>query len=213
VNSVVNKNLSLTAFYTLSFANGNNNGSASNAYNLNHNYGRSGFVARNMLFMMGTYNGPWKLRFNPFMIAQSGRPYNITLPTDPLNNFFNQRPAYASSASACTTASTAVSQYVQTSFGCLDTQPNSSETLLPVNLGNGPAALAFNLRISRGFGIGPKLVSATPGQDNCRRSAILREEEARLRAAAVVAAPAAVDLAVAVVRWLWHGRRNGREAA
>jgi hypothetical protein len=163
VNSVVNKNLSLTAFYTLSFANGNNNGNASNAYYLNNNYGRASFVLRNTLFMMSTYNGPWKIRFNPFLIAQSGRPYNITLATDPLNNFFNQRPAYASSASACTTPSATVSEYVQTVYGCLDTIPNSSETLLPINLGTGPAALAVNLRISRGFGLGPKLVSA---QDN-----------------------------------------------
>jgi hypothetical protein len=166
VNSVVSKNLSLTAFYTLSYANGNNNGNASNAYYLNNNYGRAGFVARNSLFMMSTYNGPWKIRFNPFVIAQSGRPYNITLSTDPLNNFFNQRPAYASSTSACTTPSATVSEYVQTSFGCLDTIPNSSETLIPVNLGMGPAALAVNLRISRGFGIGPKLASTTPSQDN-----------------------------------------------
>ena len=162
VNSAVNKNLSLTAFYTLSFANANNNGNASNAYNLNNNYGRAGFIARNSLFLMSTYNAPWKIRFNPFVIAQSGRPYNVTLPTDPLNNFFNQRPAFASSASACTTPSSTVSEYVQTTFGCLDTTPNSSETLLPVNLGNGPTALAVNLRISRGFGIGPKLASASP---------------------------------------------------
>jgi hypothetical protein len=168
VNSAVSKTLSLTAFYTLSFANGNNNGSASNAYYLNNNYGRAGFIAHNSLFLMSTYNGPWKIRFNPFLIAQSGRPYNITLPTDPLNDFFNQRPAYASSTSVCAadTTATTPSQYVQTSFGCLDTQPNSSETLLPVNLGTGPPALAVNLRISRGFGIGPKLASSTPSQDN-----------------------------------------------
>jgi hypothetical protein len=166
VSSVISKNLNLTAFYTLSFANGNNNGSASNAYNLNVNSGRAGFVARNSIFMMGTYNGPWRLRFNPFLVANSGRPYNITLSTDPLNNFFNQRPAYASSSSACSTTSSTVSQYVQTAFGCLDTQPNSSETLLPVNLGTGPAAVAFSMRVSRGFGIGPRLASATPSQDN-----------------------------------------------
>jgi hypothetical protein len=166
VNSAISKNLSLTAFYTLSYANGNNNGSASNAYYLNNNYGRAGFIAHNTLFLMGTYNGPWKIRFNPFLIAQSGRPYNVTLPTDYLNNFGNQRPAYASSASACATPSSTVSEYVETAFGCLDTIPNSSETLLPVNLGTGPAALAANLRLSRGFGIGPKLASATPSQDN-----------------------------------------------
>jgi len=51
-----------------------------------------------MLFMMASYSGPWGIRFNPFLIAQSGRPFNITLPTDTLNNFFNQRPTYATAA-------------------------------------------------------------------------------------------------------------------
>jgi len=161
VNSKVTKNLSFVGFYTLSFANGNNNGPASNAYDLDQNYGRAGFVTRNSLFMMGSYSGPWGIRFNPFMIAQAGRPYNITLATDPLNNLFNQRPGYASAA-ACTGTS---AQYIQTQFGCLDTQPSGSEAILPVNLGSGPAAVAVNMRISRGFGIGPKLASAS-NQDN-----------------------------------------------
>jgi len=33
-------------------------------------------------------------------------------------------------------------------------------------MGNGPAAVAVGLRVSRSFGIGPKLVSATASQDN-----------------------------------------------
>jgi len=161
VNSKVTKNLNITGFYTLSFANGNNNGPASDAYNLDKNYGRAGFVTRNSLFVMGNYSGPWGIRFNPFLIAQSGRPYNITLPTDTLNNLFNQRPGYAAPA-ACTGTS---GQYIQTQFGCLDSQPTANEALLPVNLGSGPAAVAVNLRISRGFGIGPK-VASTNNQDN-----------------------------------------------
>jgi hypothetical protein len=113
VNAKVNKNLNLVGFYTLSFANGNGNGSASNAYNLDQDYGRSNFVTRNNVFMMANYTGPWGIRFNPFLIAQSGRPFNITLATDPLNNFFNQRPAYA-------TASTQLADQVTTQFGVLD---------------------------------------------------------------------------------------------
>jgi hypothetical protein len=168
VNSKITRNLSLTTFYSLSFANGNNNGSASDAYNLDKNYGRAGFVARNSLFMMGSYNAPWGLRFNPFMIANSGRPYNITLLNDSLNELGNQRPTYAASSALCAAIPSAIhpSQYVQTELGCLDTAPapNSNETLLPVNLGTGPAGVAVNMRVSRGFGIGPKLASATPSQ-------------------------------------------------
>jgi hypothetical protein len=46
---------------------------------------------------------------------------------------------------------------VQTTFGCLDVNPQAGETLLPVNIGNSPAAVAVNLRVSRSFGVGPKL--------------------------------------------------------
>jgi hypothetical protein len=158
LNAKVSKNLSLLGFYTLAYANSNGaGGSASNAYNLDQDYGRAGFVSRNMLFMMANYAGPWGIRFNPFLVAQSGHPYNITLATDPLNNLFNQRPAYA-------TSSTPAADQVQTPFGVLDSSAASGETLLPINLGNGPAAVAVNLRISRGFGIGPKTASASSNQ-------------------------------------------------
>jgi Carboxypeptidase regulatory-like domain/TonB dependent receptor len=158
VNTKITKNLNLTSFYTLSYANGNNNGSATDAYDLNKNYGRAGFVTRNNLFLMGNYTAPWGIRLSPMMVAQSGRPFNITLPTDPLNNFFNQRPAAATN-SQCQSGS---SEFVQTTYGCFDTTPASGYTPIPVNLGNGPAAIAVNLRVSKAFGIGPKLVSAIP---------------------------------------------------
>jgi hypothetical protein len=113
-------------------------------------------VSRNMLFFVANYAGPWGIRFNPFLVAQSGRPYNVTLPSDPLNNLFNQRPGVSTSSNC--TASTG--RYVATSLGCFDTQPTAGEQLALINLGNGPAAVAVNLRISRAIGIGPKLASA-----------------------------------------------------
>jgi hypothetical protein len=96
------------------------------------------------------------------MIAQAGRPYNLTLATDPLNNLFNQRPAYATA----TDCEASTGEFVSTSFGCLDTDPGENDARVPVNLGNGPAAFALNLRISRGFGIGPKLASANTGNQD-----------------------------------------------
>jgi len=159
INAKVNKNFSLMGSYTLSGANSTN--SASDAYDLSRDYGRAGFVARNMLFLMGNYSAPWGIRFNPFMIASAGRPYNITLATDPLNNLYNQRPSYATAAEC----STDTAQFVETSLGCLNTDPAESDARIPENLNTGPAAFALNLRISRGFGLGPKLASATAGQD------------------------------------------------
>jgi hypothetical protein len=158
VNAKVNKNLSLVGFYTVSWAHSNGAGSnASNAYNLDQDYGQAGFTMRNMLFVMANYQGPWGIRFNPFLIAQSGRPFNITLPTDPLNNFFNQRPTFATSA-------TPQADLLTTPYGILD-KTGLTGALIPVNLGNSPAAVAVNLRISRAVGLGPKLGSANNAQN------------------------------------------------
>ncbi|MGA8730368.1 MAG: carboxypeptidase regulatory-like domain-containing protein, partial [Terracidiphilus sp.] len=156
INTRISPKLSVFGFYTLSFANSDGaGGTVSNAYNLNQDYGRASFVSRNMVFLMGNYTGPWALRFNPFIVARSGRPYNVVSGKDLTgDNFLNDRPAYADS-SLCATDSP---QYVQTSeFGCLDAQPVAGEDLLPINIGNSPASVAVNLRLSRSFGLGPRL--------------------------------------------------------
>jgi len=153
LNARFSPKFSVTGFYTLNFANGNT-GTASNSYNLSQDYGRSGFARKHMVFLMSNYSGPWGISFNPFLIVQGGRPYNITTDTDLTgDNFFNSRPGLAS-ASSCSGSS---AQYISTSFGCLDTAPQPGESLLPVNVGNGPASIAVNLRMSRSFGVGPKV--------------------------------------------------------
>lgn len=154
INAKVNKNLGLTGFYTLSWANSNGGAGSnvSNANNLRQDYGPATFNSRNQVFAMANYSGPWGFRFNPFLIAQSGRPFNITLPTDSANNFFNQRPTVGTSADCASNPT----QYYDTAYGCLDIQQAAGESLLPANLGNGPAAVAVNLRVSRGFGFGPE---------------------------------------------------------
>ena len=160
VNARFTPNFSVSGYYNLSFANGDT-GTASNSYNLSQDYGRASFVRRNQVFLMGNYTGPWAITFNPMMIAQSGRHFNIATENDLTgDNFFNDRPSYAASSSDCAaTAGPSPSQYVLTSFGCLDTNPQAGETMLPSELGNGPAAVAVNLRVSRSFGIGPKVQS------------------------------------------------------
>jgi len=161
VNAHFTPNFSLMGFYNLTAADsdGGAGSDASNAYNLSQDYGRASFASRNMVFLMANYQGPWGLRFNPFLIAQSGKPFNIVTTNDLTgDNFFNDRPSLAAESN-CTSPT---SGYAQTSFGCLNTDPavpGQSYTPIPINLGNGPAAVAVNLRVSRAFGIGPKLVS------------------------------------------------------
>jgi hypothetical protein len=153
----------------LNFSNGNatsfngTGGMVSNSYNLLQDYGPSPFARRNMLFAMANYSGRWGLSYNPFLVVQSGRPYNVTTNTDLTgDNFFNNRPSYASSAALCT----GNPQYVQTQYGCLDVIPQQGESLLPTYMGPSPTSIAFNLRVSRSFGLGPE--TSQPGGPNRR---------------------------------------------
>jgi hypothetical protein len=164
VNARLSRSLSLMGFYTLNYANGNTTsfngtgGEVSNSYNLMQDYGPSPFSRRNMVFAMANYSGKWGLSYNPFLVVQSGRPYNVTTTTDLTgDNFFNSRPAYASNAAGCT----GNPEYVQTQYGCLDTNPQAGESLVPTFMGSSPTSVAFNLRVSRSFGLGPE--TSTPG--------------------------------------------------
>jgi hypothetical protein len=160
-------NLGVFGFYTLSFAHTDGAGGApaSNSLGdgefLGQDYGRATFVSRNQVFLIGNYTGKWGIRYNPFLIASSGKPFNITTGSDRNgDSFFNDRP-YVASSSEC---SSGASGFYQTAYGCLDANntPLAGETLLANNAGNGPAAVALNLRISRAFGIGPKLNKVDP---------------------------------------------------
>jgi hypothetical protein len=151
VNTTITRNFSMSGFYTAGWANsdGGAGSNISNAYNISQDYGPATFNSRNQIFAMANYNGPWGLKFNPFMLAVSGKPFNVTLPEDALNDFNNQRPTWAS-------AKTLPGYAISTPWGTMDANPQPGEQLIPANIGRGPAAVAFNLRVSRGFGFGPE---------------------------------------------------------
>jgi len=157
VNAKLTPNFNVMGFYNYTDAHANT-GTASNSENLKQDYGRASFTPRNMLFLMANYTGPWGVRFNPFLIAEAGKPFNIVTNNDLTgDNFFNNRPSKVD-PSLCTDTT---AQYVNTSYGCFNTQPKSGDTLIPVNTGNGPAAVTVMLRVSRTFGIGPKTESGS----------------------------------------------------
>ena len=166
-NARLTPSFSLMGFYTLNFANGNTTsfngtgGMVSNSYNLHQDYGPSPFARRNMVFVMGNYSGKWGLSYNPFLVVQSGRPYNVTTNLDLTgDNFFNSRPSYAANSTSCS----GNPQYVQTQYGCLNIIPQPGEYLVPTYMGPSPTSVAFNLRVSRSFGLGPEI--SPPGGQN-----------------------------------------------
>jgi hypothetical protein len=160
IRANINTKFSLVGYYNVTAANADT-GTASNSFNLSQDYGRASFASRNMLFLMGTYTGPWGITFNPFVRLQSGKPFNISTPFDLTgDNFLNDRPAFATSAQ-CQSGS---AEFVQTQFGCFDVTPASGSEVIPINMGNGPDSKTVNLRISRSFAIGPKVAASQAQQ-------------------------------------------------
>ena len=178
VNARLKPTFSVMGFYTLSWANANT-GTASNSWNLTQDYGRASFVSRNQVFLMANYTFKWGIVFNPFLVAQSGRPFNLVTPFDLTgDNFINlDRPAVVAT-SDCVAGET---RYIENSYGCLDTEPGQGEKIIPINAGTGPAAVAVNLRVSRTFGSAPKLRSRAPRlQEEVQAEAVAGAAEADL---------------------------------
>ena len=161
---IVNSNVragtkfSLFGFYMLNYADSDTAGSSSfssNPYDLRQDYGRASFDVRHRVFFGGTIALPHAFRLSPFLIAQSGPPFNITVPTD-LNGttVLNARPAFASSLS--NPANVVVTQY-----GSFDTVPVRGETIVPINYGTTPPRFTLNVRFGKTFGFGRKPETAS----------------------------------------------------
>ena len=145
----VSQRLSLMGFYALGYANSDTGGpssSPSNSYDLTQDYGRAGFDVRNRLFLSGTASLAHNIRISPFVIANTGAPFNITTGTD-LNgdSFYNDRPAFTTPA----TPGAITNQY-----GTFNLTPSPTEKRIPINYGKGPANVTVNLRVSKTFGFG-----------------------------------------------------------
>jgi hypothetical protein len=150
------KRVSLFGFYTMNFANADTSGASyfpTDQTDPKADYGRSNFDVRNRFLLGGNLQAPYGISFSPMLVANSGQPFNITIGQD-LNgdNQFNDRPAFATAASA---------QTMQTSYGTFDLDPAWNQARVPYNYGNGPGQFSMNLRIGKSFGIGPKVTGGT----------------------------------------------------
>ncbi len=153
--------LTLFSYYSLSFANsdtGGPNSFASNSSDISADYGRASFDVRSRLFLGGSISMPHGFRVSPFVLFFTGAPFNVTTGSD-LNgdSVFNDRPAFASSL-------TSAANLVSTPIGNFDVKPVAGETIVPINLGDGPSQFTFNLRLSKTIGLGPKLESVNSNQ-------------------------------------------------
>jgi hypothetical protein len=131
-----------------------------NSYDPTEDYGRASFDVRNRFLLGGTLSLPYALRLSPFIIADSGSPFNIIVGQD-LNgdSIFNDRPALASTAGPG-------GQVYVTPYGTFNSVPIPGQPITPINYGSGPALFSLNLRLSKTIGLGPKVQSHTASGGN-----------------------------------------------
>ena len=154
INAHINPRFNFSGYYTLANAH-SITGTVSDSWNSHLDYQRSSWRPRHQVFLMGSYMAPWHLTLNPFLVAQSGKPYTFTSPYDLTgDNFYNSRPAVAAAASCAAPQSASTPRYVSTGNGCFDMIPDTTETPIAGGTGNGPGAVAVNLRVSRAIGFG-----------------------------------------------------------
>jgi hypothetical protein len=160
VNSRMNNNVSLFGYYTLNRAMSNTDGLSTfpgSPYTMAGEYGPAATDIRNRVFMGGSLNTKWNVRLSPFIVAQSGAPYDITIGQDIYGDtLFTARPGIPTDLSK--------PGLIDTSYGWLDPNPTPGEQILPRNSGRGPGLISVNMRLGKTIGFGPEReASGAPG--------------------------------------------------
>jgi hypothetical protein len=124
------------------------------SYDLAAEYSRAGFDVKHRAIIGGSMAGPFGVILNPFVFMHSGGPFNIITGQD-LNgdSIFNDRPAWATDLSR--------TSVVLSKWGAFDTAPLAGQAIIPRNLGTSPNMVAFNLRVSKAFGFGPRTAESS----------------------------------------------------
>lgn len=165
LRSQFNRRVMLFGFYVYGHANSDTDGVGTfpaNPYNFATEYGRASYDVRHRFVMGGNINTKWGISLNPFIIASSGPPFNITTGRD--NNgdtIFNDRPALAAPGATGP-------DILATPFGTFNVAPGPGMALIARNFGDGPGNFSVNLRLSRTWGFGSRgeqATQATAGPD------------------------------------------------
>ncbi len=152
------KFLTLSGFYSLGFAKGDSSGAGapiSVPYDIQADFGRTLFDRRNFGVMFASVTLPHFIQLSPFLIGQSGTPYNVTLGSDPLSDsYFNERPEAVPLSMANGSTILPIR-----SCGLAFAQPGTvaGYGTAPINACTGPNLFSTNLRLTKTFGFGEKI--------------------------------------------------------
>jgi hypothetical protein len=100
---------------------------------------------------------PYAFRISPFLVAQSGVPFNITTGQDLYqDSVFNTRATFGT----CTPGATSVKA---TPYGCFNLATQPGQPVIPINFAEGPGRFALNIRLTKTFGFGKKAEATNAG--------------------------------------------------
>jgi Carboxypeptidase regulatory-like domain len=159
------KKVTLFGFYSLNLADANTSGAGffpTSNTDTKVDYGRASFSHVSFGVIGGSWQLPYQFSASPFIIAQSGTPYNLTTGLDPTgSSIYNARPFFTNGESGRCRVS---ADFSATQTGNL--------TPVPINYCNGPANSTFNVRVSRVFGFGERTggAAANSGSSGNNRS-------------------------------------------
>jgi Carboxypeptidase regulatory-like domain len=153
---------SLWGYYTLNYAHSDTSGAgyipsvpcgapgllSGAPCGIEEDYGRAPFDVRHRAFVGGSISMPWGLRASPFLVAQSGSPFNITTDQNVYGiNTYNARPTMGTCGDPGVKA---------TAYGCFNLVAQPGQIGIPINEETGPARVSLNMRFSKTFGFGEK---------------------------------------------------------
>jgi hypothetical protein len=150
ISTRLKQGVSLFGFYVFNRAMSSSDGIdtvPANPYDLTGEYGPAATDVRHRGTFGGSISMKWNLRISPFVVVQSGAPFDVTAGSDLYGTtLFNGRPGIAVDPSK--------PGLIQTKYGLLDPNPSPGEVILGRNYGRGPAQIRVNLRIAKAIGFG-----------------------------------------------------------
>ena len=129
------KKFNFWSTYTLGKSRSTDNGtsgSSFNPYDFSNEWGRTNFNARHFFYASGGYQARHGFNVNTFVVANSGRPFNIITGRDTNGDtFFSERPAFATDLNK--------PGVIVTPLGAFDPNPVAGQRIIPRNFGRAQA--------------------------------------------------------------------------
>ncbi len=156
VNTRFSRRISLSGSYVFNHALSNTDGLGTypaKPYDFSGEYGPAATDVHNRVTLSGSLSARWNILLNPFVVIESGPPFDVTVGRDIYGTtLFNARPGIS--------ADLTKPGLIQTKYGLLDPNPVEGEPTLSRNYGRGPGTVTVNLRLTKTITLGPHGESA-----------------------------------------------------